>query len=136
MQVTQTYTVHPPKGTLARGMTRLRKAPTTALYYPTVGLLTADIRAGGRVRRRTIRRRTIRRRKHPHLSHWRSGGKSINSTHVVQVSLIYTGGASSLHRTLPNIGWPVQTGRTIHSNHKLHVYPLPDITTNPSADHI
>ena len=55
-------------------------------------------------------------------------------THVGRVSLIYTGGVSSSHRTPPNIGWPVQTGRTIHFNNKLHGYPSPDILINPSTD--
>ena len=52
------------------------------------------------------------------------------------MSLIYTGGTSSSHRTPPNIGWPVQTGRTIHFNNKLHSYPSPDILINPSTDRI
>ena len=56
-----------------------------------------------RVLCRTIRRRTIRRRQHPHLSHWRSGGVFLPFTHVGRVSLIYTGGASSSHRTLRRI---------------------------------
>ena len=117
-------------------MARPGKTPTTALHHQTVGLLTASIQTGGRVRCRTIRRRTIRRRQHPHLSHWRSGGVVIPLTHVGRVSLIYTGGASSSHRTLPNIGWPVQTGRTIHLNNKLHGYPSRDILINPSTDRI
>ena len=49
------------KGTLARGMARPGKAPTTALYHYhlTVGLLTAGMQTSGRVRCRTIRSRTI-----------------------------------------------------------------------------
>ena len=43
-----------------------------------------------------------------------SGGVFLPFAHVGRVSLEYTGGASSSHRTPPNIGWPVQTGRTIH----------------------
>ena len=57
-------------------------------------------------------------------------------THIGRVSFIYTGGASSSHRTPPNIGWPVQTGRTIHLDNKLHGYPSPDILINPSTDRI
>ena len=121
------------KGTLARGMARLGKAPTTALLYPTIGLWTADIRTGGRVWCRTIRRRTIRRRQHPQLSHWSSGGVFPTITHVGRVSLILTRGVSSSHRTKLNIGWPVQTGRTIHFDNKSHKYPSPDIITNPST---
>ena len=52
------------------------------------------------------------------------------------MSLIYTGCASSSHRTLPNIGWPVQTGRTIHLNNKLHGYPSPDIPINLLIEYI
>ena len=53
-----------------------------------------------------------------------------------RASLITTGGTTSSHRTLPNIGWPVQTSRTIHFNSKLHVYPSPDTLINPSTDRI
>ena len=34
----------------------------------------------------------------------------------------------------PNIGWPVQTGRTIYN--KLNSYPSPDILINPYTDRI
>ena len=57
-------------------------------------------------------------------------------TQVGRVSLINTGGSTSSHRTLPNIRWPVLTGRTIHLNNNLHVYPSPDILINPSTDQI
>ena len=117
------------KGTLTRGMARPGKAPTTALLNPTVGLCTADIRTGGRVRCRTIRRRTILRRQHPQLSHWRSGGVFPTNTHVGRVSR----GVSSSHWIRLNIGWPVQTCRTIHFANKSYKYPYPDIITNPST---
>ena len=57
-------------------------------------------------------------------------------THVGRVSLIFTRGVSSSHRTTPNIGWPVQTGSTIQFDNKSHNYPSPDIITNPSTDRI
>ena len=75
-------------------------------------------------------------RQHPHLSHWKSSRVFLTITHVGHVSLIYTRSASSSHQTLPKIGWPEQTGRTIHFNNKLHNYPSPDIITNPATDHI
>ena len=34
-------------------------------------------------------------------------------------SLIYTGGTASLYRTLPNVGWPEQTGHTIHFTYEI-----------------
>ena len=48
-------------------------------------------------------------------------------------SLIYTGGTASLHRI---IGWPEQTGHTIHFPIKLHTDPSSDTLYNPSADQI
>ena len=65
-----------------------------------------------------------------------TGGVLLPITHLGRVSLIATGGATSSHRTLPNIGWPVQTGSTIHFNNKSHVYPSPDTLINPSTDRI
>ena len=43
-----------------------------------------------------------------------TNGVLLPITQVGRVSLLNTGGSTSTHRTLPNIGWPVQTGRTIH----------------------
>ena len=57
-------------------------------------------------------------------------------THLGRVSLITAGGATSSHQTLLNIGWPAQTGRTIHFDNKSHVYPSPDTLINPSTDRI
>ena len=60
-----------------------------------------------------------------------TGGVLLPITHLGRVSLMTTRGATSSHQTLPNIG----TGRTIHFNNKLHVYPSPDTLINPSTDH-
>ena len=38
--------------------------------------------------------------------------------------------------TMSVIGWPVQTGRTIHFNNKLYNHPSPGIRTNPSNGRI
>ena len=43
-----------------------------------------------------------------------TNGVPLPITQVGRVSLLNTGGSTSTHRTLPNIGWPVKTGRTIH----------------------
>ena len=64
-----------------------------------------------------------------------TGGVLLPITDLGRVSLITTGGVTSSHRTLPNIGWHVQTGRTIQNN-RSHVYPSPDTLINPSTDRI
>ena len=61
---------------------------------------------------------------------------SCSSTHVGRVSLIFKRGVSSSHRTISDIGWPVQRGRTIHFNNTLYNHPSPDIRTNPSNGRI
>ena len=43
-----------------------------------------------------------------------TNGVLLPNTQVGRVSLLNTGGSTSTLRTLPNIGWPVETGRTIH----------------------
>ena len=118
------------------------RAPTTALHYQTADLETAGIQTGGIVRRRqhphptpatptsaslevlspTAHRvsatsprtglgETAYTTSDPSLcTNW----ILLPNTQVGRVSLLNTGGSTSSHQTLPNIGWPVETCRTIH----------------------
>ena len=115
------------KGTLARGMARPGKAPTTTLLS----------------NRRPMNRRLTNRRKSPMLDYPTPATPTIISLEFRRgvpynyprraVSLILIRGVSSSHRTRLNIGWPVQTSRTIHFSNESHKYPSPDIITNPST---
>ena len=121
------------KGTLAWGMARSGKAPTTALLS----------------NRRPMNRR--HRRKSPMPDYPTPDYPTPATPTIISlefrrgvpynyprraVSLISMRGVSSSHRTRLNIGWPVQTGRTIHFINESHKYPSPDIITNPSTGRI
>ena len=133
--ISHTHRYSPSSKALSPGVWHARGKHPQPHCYPTVGLWTADIWTGRRVRCRTIRRR-----KNPQLSHWSSGGVFPTITHIGRVSLyiliMLMRGVSSSHRTRLNIGWPVQTGRTIHFTNESHKYPSPDIITNPSTGQI
>ena len=52
------------------------------------------------------------------------------------IPCIYTGGTASLHWTLLYIGWPEQSGHTIHFPTKVHTNPSLCTLNYPSTDQI
>ena len=153
----RTYIEHPQlrsalKGTLAWGMARPGKAPTTALQHNrlTVGLKNAGMQTGGRVRSRTIRSRTIphrhtRSRLPPQGPAW-PWGNYLRDVRVVPMCRQGSRSYCRLKAGLPYIHWRYclltpdrilgGLSREVTQSTflmKLHTFPSSDILNNPST---